>query len=485
MHKIIGTAVPLSALRSNKTGLKDETCGTVDTGLLFLDWLKRTGQSAWQLLPLSETHLEPGSRSVHVPSPYKGYGIGLDPRYLPADMTEIEPSPDEERAFKLENADWLNDYTIFCALRDEFGTDDWSEWPKPIRNREPGAVAAWRRELNGQVIDKVREQWRLHLAFSRLRQEARRAGIFLYGDLPFYLPFRSPIVWAHRECFDILKTGKLSWVSGIPDGPRSHYGRQIWGHPLYRWKGPGQTKAVLKLWQMRVAYYSRFYDAMRLDHAKGFFNFGAMSTRSKSRDRIRLGPGRRVLADIISYSRNHGLELFAEDSGDRLEELRETLHEFDLPGIRILRWAYNEKRKHLEHDYSDLDNYPKNCFAFTTTHDTFPLKSYLKALSADERAHLCVHVGVENTRGNDRLIDRLIGALISSPADRVIVPVQDWLKTETRINIPGTEKRRNDPNWRYRIEVPVEKLPDIGLIPRFKKVRKRRAPTTRKKGRKK
>jgi 4-alpha-glucanotransferase len=180
-----------------------------------------------------------------------------------------------------------------------------------------------------------------------------------------------------------------------------------------------------------------------------------------------------VLADIISYSRNHGLELFAEDSGDRLEELRETLKEFDVPGIRIFRWAYNEKRKHLERDYSETNNYPTNCFAFTTTHDTVPLKKYLKSLTADERAHLCIHTGIENTRKNDLLIDRIIGTLIASPADRILVPIQDWLKVETRINVPGTEKKRNDPNWRYRIEEPVERLPDIGLIPKFGKAKKR------------
>jgi len=468
VYKIIGTALPLSALRSKKADLKDKPNGTVEDGLLFLDWLERTGQSAWQLLPLSETHLEPDSKSIHVPSPYKGYGIGLDPRYLPEDMRGIDPSPDEERVFRRENSEWLTDYALFCALRDKFGTDDWSVWPAAIRNHKPEAVNEWRRKLNGQVTEKIREQWRLHLAFSELKTRAQRAGIYLYGDLPFYLPFRGPLVWAHRDCFDILKTGKMSWVSGIPDGPQSHYGRQVWGHPLYRWKGPGQTRRILKLWRMRVAYYARFYDAMRLDHAKGFFNFGAMSAENKKLDNIRIGPGRMALEDIIDYSRDRGLELFAEDSGDRLEELRAALHEFGVPGIRILRWAYNEKKKHLERDYSDVGNYPRNCYAFSSTHDTVPLAAYLKALTPNERAHLCIHVGVENTRSDGLLIDRLIGALVSSSAGRVIIPLQDWLHSKDRINVPGTEKRKGDPNWRYRIGVPVERLPDIGLKPRFR-----------------
>ena len=74
--KIIGTLTPLSSLFSSTDSMDDR--GTFSSGFVFLDWLRETNQFAWQLLPLHETQLEPGSDVKHVPSPYKSYGVGLE-----------------------------------------------------------------------------------------------------------------------------------------------------------------------------------------------------------------------------------------------------------------------------------------------------------------------------------------------------------------------------------------------------------------------
>ena len=87
----------MSALTSRKTDKNDD--GTFATGLIFLDWLKKTNQSAWQILPLNETQLEPGSSTKHIPSPYKSYGIGLDPKYLSESFVGMYPSSSEKRDF--------------------------------------------------------------------------------------------------------------------------------------------------------------------------------------------------------------------------------------------------------------------------------------------------------------------------------------------------------------------------------------------------
>ncbi|KPJ85475.1 hypothetical protein AMJ57_03005 [Parcubacteria bacterium SG8_24] len=466
MNKIIGTAVPLSALWSRRQDLLSED-GTTAVGIAFIDWLHKTGQSGWLLLPLSETHLEPGSTKVHVPSPYKGYGVGLNPAYLPSSMKDLCPTPAEERRFRKENAGWIDDYALFCALRDHFGTDDWRQWDRDIRGRKPKAIKSWSERLESSVKQHLYTQWRLDNAFRGLRERAKTSGVLLFGDLPFYIPFRSPLVWANPDCFDLRADGGMNRVSGLPDGPRAHYGRQVWGHPLYRWGNTQDNSRIFGLWKMRLRYFAGFYDMMRLDHAKGFFHYGSMGVRKRSKDRLLEGPGAKMLERIIAYSRKRGLELFAEDSGDRLKELRETLWKLNVPGIRILRWAYNEKRKSLEHDYSDVRNYPEDAFALSHTHDTVTLTTYVKSLTAAERRHLAEHVGVAYTRKTRLFVMRLIGALIASPARRVIIPIQDWLFSENRINVPGTEKPVGDPNWRYRTEVPIEKLPDVGGAPKF------------------
>jgi 4-alpha-glucanotransferase len=440
--KIVGTAVPLWSLKSRRPGAGDEVSGTFETGRRFLTWLTATGQGAWLFLP-----------------PYKGYGVGLDPRYLsPVDSTR-EPSAGSLIKFRREHASWLSDHALFCALRDRFGTDEWTTWESGTRLRKPEAMRHWRRELKEEIAGHILLQWRLHAGYSELRAEARRQGIRILGDLPFYLPLQSPLVWAHRDCFDLGADGRPKRVSGVPNGPLAHFGRQVWGHPLYAWNRRAAWPGIASFWRLRIRYHAKLYDLMRLDHAKGLFSYGAMDVHDQSRDKILKGPGAPLLGQVIRGARQNGLTLFAEDAGDRLEALRAELFKLHVPGIRILRFAYNEKKKTVESEYADPANYREDAIAFTSTHDTEPLMAYLRLLTVEEKRHLCDHVRVEYSGDDALLAARLRGAVTASPARYSIIPIQDWLLTKDRINVPGTERPKGDVNWRYRLATAVEDLP--------------------------
>jgi len=272
-------------------------------------------------------------------------------------------------------------------------------------------------------------------------------------------------VWQFQNLFQLSENGEMKKVSGLPDGPKAHFGRQIWGHPLYNWKDTSCLDNILTLWKRRLDYTSQLFDIVRLDHAKGFFSYGSMHTKDPKLDTLEKGPGVRVLKKIITYSRDIGLELFVEDSGDRLKNLRDTLHSLNVPGIRILRFAYNEKRKKLTKRYANISDYPPNTFAQTTTHDTETLLGYLDLLSPDEKKLLSKHAEIQFDTDNTTLAIRLRNALIHSPAQTVIIPIQDWLNTTERINIPGTERMTNDTNWQYRVSVSIENLPSISIHP--------------------
>lgn len=456
MKKTIGTVVPLSALWSNKN---KEKHGNLDTALLFLDWLHSTGQTAWQLLPIHETPLIPGSKKNHVPSPYKGYGVGLDPIYLSPKLKRKKPTKKEIASFMTKQKKWLQNYSIFCALRDHFGTDNWTHWDADIRKRDTKAIEKWSNKLKKQIQAYIIEQWQLHHGFQKLRDKAHKYKIQLVGDLSFYIPLQSPLVWQFQHLFQLSKNGGMKKVSGLPDGPKAHFGRQLWGHPLYNWKDKACLDDIINLWKDRLDYTSQLFDVVRLDHAKGFFFYGSMHLTNPKLDSIEKGPGSKILKKIITYSYDIGLKLFAEDSGDRLKNLRDTLHLLNVPGIRILRFAYNEKRKKFSKRYANIGDYPSNTFAQTTTHDTETLLGYLNLLSIDEKKLLSKHCKVQFDPDNKLLAIRLRDALINSPAKTIIIPIQDWLITENQINIPGTEKTANDKNWKYRVSVPIENLP--------------------------
>lgn len=458
MKKTVGTAVPLSALWSKKEKTKH---GSLDTALFFLEWLHKTGQTAWQLLPIHETQLVPGSKKNHAPSPYKGYGVGLDSKYLSPSLKKEKPSQKELVSFIKKQKKWLPNYALFCSIRDHFGTDNWTQWDVDIRNHDKKAIKEWSEKLKKQIDAYILKQWQLHHGFQKIRKKAKKYKIQLIGDLSFYIPLQSPLVWESQKLFQLNKNGEMEKVSGLPDGPEAHFGRQVWGHPLYNWKNKSYWDDIFDLWKKRLDYTLQLFDVVRLDHAKGFFSYGSMNIKNPKLDHIEKGPGRKILKNLIAYSREIGLEMFAEDSGDRLESLRKTLLSLKVPGIRILRFAYNEKRKKLTERYANISEYPSNTFAQTTTHDTETLMGYLDLLSSNEKKLVSKQCKVKFNSNNEAFAIELRNALIHSPSKTVIIPIQDWLLTINRINIPGTEKASGDKNWQYRISVPIENLPSI------------------------
>lgn len=456
MQKRIGTLVPLSALFSSQLSPAD--AGTFAAGLIFLDWLKKTHQSAWQLLPLHETQLEPGSITKRVPSPYKNYGIGLDPKYLSRNAAQVHPTEMEKEHFIRDTSEWIHDYALFCALTDHFHTDDWRTWDADFRNRDTQTLAHWEDQHVKEIDHHIVIQWQLYTTYSKLRKKAKEYDITLIGDLPFYPSLHSPLVWAHQDIFQIEKDGSMKNVSGIPDTVGAHFGRQVWGHALYNWQIP---ETVLTFWKMRLRYQATLFDRIRFDHAKGIFAYGVMSVEDTQYDRYEEGPGSVIFKELIAFCRSIGLSVFAEDNGDRTELLRKNLHELTIPGIKIYRFSLKKDADSINEKYAAVSQYPPNCVAYTTTHDTETLLGYLRTLTSEQKLLLAKASHITYDSDDIVFAQTVRNAIIASPAKTVIIPIQDWLLITDRINVPGTELPRNDPNWNFQVKIPVEDLPYI------------------------
>lgn len=431
--------------------------GTFAAGEKFVEWLAKTKQSAWQILPLHQTQLQKGSKTKHVSSPYKGYGIGLDPRFLQSEASA--PNDKELKDFVKENNYWLETYTLFCALRDHFGTDAWTQWPSGIRRRKESELKKWQKKLAPEINNHLLVQARLHLAYQQLQMKAKEAGVILIGDMPFYLGLNSPLVWMYQELFEIESSGKLLRVSGVLYGVKSHFGRQIWGHPLYRWQEKNLRGELYGLFRIRVRYLASLFDWIRLDHTKGLFSYGSIGLDNHKLDTYQIGPGQNFLERLIKYARLRKLKIYAEDTGDNLKELRNCLHKHHLPGVKIFRFGYNEKIKSYSDQYLNIALYPINTFAYTTTHDTETLMKYLELLSPTEIKALTNKLQVKQLPSLRHLAKLIRDEVIHSPAKFVIIPLQDWLLSTDRINTPGTEREIDDPNWQYRMSVMIEDLP--------------------------
>jgi 4-alpha-glucanotransferase len=258
--------------------------------------------------------------------------------------------------------------------------------------------------------------------------------------------------------FDIERSGELIRVSGVLKGAKSHFGRQIWGHPLYKWQDKSLVSGLYKLFEIRVRYLASLYNYVRFDHAKGLFAYGVIDLIDHKRDTYLVGPGRPILEKIIKFARSKKLKIYAEDTGDKLKDLRSCLHIHHLPGVKVFRFAYNEKRRVFTDQYLHISSYPKNTVAYTTTHDTEPLRSYLEKLSTAELTVLTKKLHLKNPLTIVNLAKIIRDKVIKSPAKIVLIPLQDWLLTTDRINTPGTEKVKNDQNWGYKMTVAIEDL---------------------------
>lgn len=440
--KIVGTLMPLFALPESD----------FFSAQTFLDWLEKTNQNAWLLLPLHETQLEQGSKTKHVPSPYKSYGIGLDPKYHAA--SKISFDKEKFELFVRKHSEWIHDYALFCALRDHFDTDNWTLWDSMISKKEEHAVANWNEKLKSEILRYIKEQWELHESYILLHKRASEKGIVLIGDIPYYPSFRSSLVWAHQEVFQITADGKMPFVSGIPDTPNTHFGRQVWGHPLYNWDE--QKEQVISFWKLRLKYLASIFDHLRFDHAKAFFAYGVIDMANPLHDKYVNGPGVDVFTELVCYAQHHGISIFAEDSGDKTKVLRKAMEEMHIPGLRIFRFAI--KGDEVNKRYSIINSYPENSVAYTTTHDTETLLGYIQSLTQKQKTVLGTSINIEYT-DDISFAKNLRNEVISSPSKIVIIPMQDWLLTTDRINIPGTEKEIGDTNWDYKLSTPISSLP--------------------------
>lgn len=457
-RKVIGTLVPVSSLYS--LTLQKDDQGNFEAGAIFLDWIKKNHQSAWQMLPLHESQLEEGSFVKHSASPYKCYGIGLSEKYLSISHSQIYPSESQMKKFMLRNKFWIEDYSLFCALRNFFKTDDWREWDTGLRNRKKETLDVWRKKLSKEIEGVVVTQWQLYNSYEQLRTKAKALGIYLIGDLPFYLSIKSPLVWAHQEAF-LLENGVMKMVSGIPNSKHTYYGRQLWGHPLYKWEDKNSRSKIIKLWEIRLEYLSKLFDIIRFDHAKGFYDYGALNLENPEKDLYLAGPGRDVFEELVVYCRKIKLLIFAEDTGDKLFGLRESLKNFKIPGIKIFRFAYDEKKKMIIDHYAKVDDYASNTIVYSTTHDTETLLEYLNSLSVLEKKKLAMVARIKYLKDDKVFSKSILQKLIKSQSKTIIIPIQDWLQIKDRINIPGTEKETNDLNWQFKLKIPIEELPNI------------------------
>jgi 4-alpha-glucanotransferase len=352
-------------------------------------------------------------------------------------------------AFKSRSRGWLDDHALFMALKWKYDGLCWTSWVPELRDRQPAALMLVREELRTEIEFHEFAQFELSRQWELLKGHCRSEGVLLIGDVPIYVSHDSADVWANRNVFCLDPNGEREVVAGVPPDYFSETG-QLWGNPLYHW--PTLSRTRFAWWIARLRTCLERFDAVRLDHFIGFHRYWEVSATATTAQQGRYVdvPGEKFFAKV--FKEFGSLPFIAEDLGVVTPEVTKLRQRFNLPGMKILQFAFDDPSgsDYLPHRYET------NTAVYTGTHDNDTSAGWFHAPAPWDDHGRQHHEGVrERIRrylgGDPEPIHwRLIQLALGSVATTAIVPVQDLLGlgSEARMNTPGTT---ND-NWSFRLK---------------------------------
>ncbi|MBI4092294.1 MAG: 4-alpha-glucanotransferase [Candidatus Kerfeldbacteria bacterium] len=440
----------------------------------FVDWLAGAGQRYWQVLPLMMPDVvgSPYSSSsafagnwllvspelLHkdglLPGPVSGWSGADAPVHYQAvarrkaamlavafERSRRHASRTSVRRFarfQKQQAEWLQAYALFAALKEHFGvTVPWTRWPRPVRQRRPAAIRTWQRRLKYRIALHTFVQWVVAEQWTRLKRHANSRGIYIIGDLPLFVTRDSADTWANPRGFLLDHLGRPRLVAGVPPDYFSHRG-QVWGDPLYDWTRYRRQRFAWWLARFRRSF--ALYDIVRLDHFRGYV--AAWGIRAKS-PTARHGawyqvPGRELFR-AVRHALPHA-RFIAEDLGVITDDVVKLRNELGLPGVRVLQFGFDDLGS-----VHALGNISRRSVLYTGTHDNNTTRGWFgeDAQRHERRNILKYFHATEKT-----VAWHMVRAAYRNRANTVIVPLQDVLNlgSAARMNTPGTRTG----NWRWR-----------------------------------
>jgi 4-alpha-glucanotransferase len=344
---------------------------------------------------------------------------------------------DEYQEFCRVEAGWLADYALYSELRRQFNTGDWTEWPEPLRRRQPEAMAHAAATHARRVAEEQVLQFAFSLQLNQLRQAAAEKGIRLLGDVAIFVNMDSADIWVHPEIFELDENLKPVRVAGVPPDYFSPIG-QRWGNPLYRWDVLAERG--FDWWIERIRHACKLYDIVRLDHFRGFEAYWAIPATEETavHGEWVKAPG---LALFRALQAALGpLPLVAEDLGMITPEVDALRHELGLPGMKVVQFGFGDKGAHIHLPH----RYTPDTVAYTGTHDNNTTLGWWQAAGKAERRAIEAYVRPVGKQP----VWPLIWAIEASVAQMAVVPAQDLLElgAEARMNTPAQAAG----NWSWR-----------------------------------
>lgn len=342
--------------------------------------------------------------------------------------------------FVKDNADWIEDYALFMALKSHFNNVSWGEWETDIKFRKPEAMSRYEEQLSDDIGYWKFIQFEFYLQWNALKQYANSNGIEIIGDIPIYMGYDSVDVWANQGEFQLDENLTPIKVAGVPPDAFSDAG-QKWGNPLYDYEKMEAND--FSWWRKRMKASARLYDVIRIDHFIGIVKYYTIPADMPDarQGEYRQGPGQKLL-DVINESIGDK-KIIAEDLGVEVPEVAKILKENGYPGMKVLEFAFGGDRKNPHLPY----NYTQNLVCYGGTHDNETLLGFFEDRGDWELGYAYDYL---DTRDKGRMVDQVFRAAYSSVAVLTVFAVQDILKLGNwaRMNLPSSMGN----NWKWRMQ---------------------------------
>jgi 4-alpha-glucanotransferase len=447
----------------------------------FVDFLSDAKQRYWQILPLNPTSPLYDNSPYHSISTFafntnliSPEGLVKDGYLHEPDVTGVPEFPHgtvdfdavirfKEKLFFLayerfrqdqidrsgydefcrNNSWWLEDFALFISLHRHYKGSLWSTWPDAIKYRDPAALDAMRQSLDKNIEMEKFLQYIFSGQWQSLRDYCIKKGIRLIGDIPMYVTYDSADVWSHPELFRLDDNLHPIVVAGVPPDYFSSTG-QLWKNPLYCWEE--HERSGFSWWIHRIEHTLSMVDYARIDHFRGLIAYWEVPAGAENAMHGKWvpAPGEELLT--LLKNRVIDLPLIAEDLGIITPDVSDLIDRFELPGMRVLLFAFTDDPSGSPHAPHNLK---KNCILYTGTHDNATIRGWLESEATTlEKHRLFRYIGQELSAIHAPPV--LIRLAMMSVADTVIIPLQDILSlgANSRMNRPGTDTG----NWRWRLE---------------------------------
>lgn len=446
----------------------------------FIDYLVKSKQKVWEILPLNQTGFGDSPYSSCCSYSFNPYFISLDSLYGQGLLTKKELKECEDKGWYIDygklyleryavlkkafsrfdktkkefvsfvKKGTYKDYALYMTLKNKFENRGFYDWPYEFKYRNVCALKEFENENRNEILFWQFLQYEASSAWMMVKGYAKENGVEIVGDLPLYVAYDSVDVWCNPQLFKLDENLTPKKVAGVPPDYFSTTG-QLWGNPVYNYDKMAEDD--YKWWVNRFVSALKYYDYVRIDHFRGFDRFYEIDYgKSDATEGEWIDvPSDELFAQI--HKRVSKKRIIAEDLGIIDDGVVDLLKKTGYPGMRVLSFAFNSEdtNPYLPENLQD------NSICYTGTHDNDTLMGLLEQFS--EWDYNVFKTGVKNSlkkfnlkksvSSSTALAKSVVELGFASNSYLFIIPMQDvaLLGKDYRMNTPGREIG----NWTLKV----------------------------------